>query len=284
MSQRARNFTFTWNNYPADHDATLRRLKGVKYCIYGKEVGKECGTPHLQGTIIYNSAKTESAVRKLMKGCHIEVCKYLHKSITYCKKEEDHTEWGEAPKSKQQIGEDERQRWTNIRIACEEDRMDDVDPKVRFNQHRACEHFRSIGSKKRKFEDTEEKMEWYCGPSGTGKSRKAREENPDAYMKMCNKWWDGYENHDVVIIEDFDSAHSVLNHHMKIWGDRYSFLAEHKGGARMIRPKKIIVTSNYHPEEIWFKSAELEPILRRFKVTRFGPMAHDVVNFVNPNK
>lgn len=273
MTQRARNFTFTWNNYPTDCETLLRAIK-TKYVIYGKEVGKE-GTPHLQGTIIFKNPRTEPQVRKLLTGCHIEVCKYLHKSIAYCKKDNDHTEWGEAPKTPQQIGTDEQQRWTDIRIACEEGRMEDVDPKVRFNQHRACEHFRSEGSKKRKLDDTEEKMLWYYGASGTGKSRKAREENPDAYMKMCNKWWDGYDDHEVVIIEDFDNAHSVLNHHMKIWADRYSFLAEHKGGARMIRPHKIIVTSNYHPNEIWFKNAELEPILRRFDIIRFGPKPHD---------
>jgi len=268
MTQRARNFTFTWNNYPTDCETKLRALKGVKYVIYGKEVGKE-GTPHLQGTLIYKSLKSEPQVRKDLPGCHVEICLYLEKSITYCKKEGQFTEWGIAPKSKQQQGEDERQRWIDIRIACEEDRMDDVDPKIRFNQPRICEYHRANGSKKRKLDDTEEKMEWYYGASGTGKSRKAREENPDAYLKMCNKWWDGYEDHEVVLIEDFDKKHDVLGHHMKIWADRYPYLAEIKGGAIKIRPKKIIVTSNYHPDEIWFTESDVEPIKRRFKVTRF---------------
>ena len=45
-------------------------------------------------------------------------------------------------------------------------------------------------------------------------------------------------------------------------------MVETKGGARKIRPKKIIVTSNYHPNEMRFKDAELDQILRRFKVTK----------------
>jgi len=263
---RARNFTFTWNNPPQDCEATLRALKGVKYAIYGRECGS---TPHLQGTIVFKNANTLAQAIKKLPGCHVEVCKALQASITYCKKDGDITEWGEAPKTNQQIGQDEQQRWKRIREACEAGNMDEVDDKVRFTMYKACEHFRSEGSKKRKLDDTEEKMEWYYGASGTGKSRKARTENPSAYLKMCNKWWDGYDDEEVVLIEDFDKKHDVLGHHMKIWADRYPFLAEVKGGARKLRPRKIIVTSNYHPNEIWFTDAELEPILRRYKITRF---------------
>lgn len=36
------------------------------------------------------------------------------------------------------------------------------------------------------------KGEWWYGPSGAGKSKTAREEHPDCYKKLCNKWFDGY--------------------------------------------------------------------------------------------
>lgn len=113
--------------------------------------------------------------------------------------------------------------------------------------------------------------EWYYGTTGTGKSLKARSENKGFYLKMCNKWWDGYLNEEVVLIEDFDKNHHVLGHHLKIWADRYAFPAEVKGSKVNLRPKKIIVTSNYHPQEIWANEPQtLEPILRRFKVSHFN--------------
>ena len=266
---RYRNFTITVNN-PTPED--VEKLETIKctYIVYGNEVG-ESGTPHKQGTIIFKNGKTLSAaIKSLPKRAHVEVCKHLFKSIEYCKKDGDFIERGEPPKTKEDQGNMEKERWANFISLAEQDRLEEIDPKDRVKHYRAAEYFRSEGAKKRRLEDTEERMEWYYGPSGTGKSRKARSENPAAYLKMCNKWWDGYADEDCVIIEDFDKRHDVLAHHLKIWGDRYDFLAEHKGGAKRIRPKKIIVTSNYHPKDIWVQVADLEPILRRFKCVHFG--------------
>ncbi len=263
-----RNFTITVNN-PTEEDVTLLDTIQCKYIVYGNEVG-ESGTPHKQGTIIFKSGKTLSAaIKSLPKRAHVEVCKDLHSSIAYCKKDGDIIERGTPPLTQKEKGNMEKQRWKHLREAAEEDRFEDINDRDRVHHYRALEHFRTQGAKKLKLADTECQHLWYYGTTGTGKSRKAREENPDAYLKMCNKWWDGYDNQECVIIEDFDVRHDVLAHHIKIWGDRYPFLAEHKGGARKIRPKKIIVTSNCHPKDIWMKVVDLEPILRRFKTIEF---------------
>lgn len=265
----SRRWCFTHNNYESTEWVDNLSEDLVQYVVCGKEIG-ESGTPHLQGFIVFKTNKRLSAVKKLHPTVHWEAAKgSAQQASDYCKKDGDYTERGILPKTRQQIGADEQERWRNIRLAAEEGRLDDIEEKERYKNLKLIKAHRFEALKKRKLDDTEEKHEWYYGEAGTGKSKKAREENPDAYLKMCNKWWDGYDDEEVAIIEDFDIEHKCLAHHMKLWGDRYPFLAECKGGVLKIRPRKIIVTSNYHPRDIWDRANDLEPILRRFNITQF---------------
>jgi len=103
----------------------------------------------------------------------------------------------------------------------------------------------------RKIADLDElDNEWVFGDPGVGKSRYARTLG-DIYNKSCNKWWDGYAGQDVVVVDDFGLDHKCLAYYIKIWADHYSYGAEVKNGKITIRPKRIIVTSNYTPAEIW---------------------------------
>lgn len=56
---------------------------------------------------------------------------------------------------------------------------------------------------------------------------------------------------------------------MKAWCDHYKFPAESKGQVIVIRPKKIIVTSNWSIEDIYPEPQNHEPLKRRFQVHHY---------------
>jgi len=265
QNSKVRNWVFTINN-PTEEPTELP--PGVRYLVFGREVGEQ-GTPHLQGFLVFQIAQRFSAVKAIFPTAHIEAAKgSFEQAADYCKKDGDFVELGVPPTSKRKKGEDEAERWSLAKKAAQEGRLDDVPDDIYLRYYRTIKEIKKDHMIVPSTLDTLD-SEWWYGKSGTGKSREAHTTYPGAYLKMCNKWWDGYQGQDVVVIEDLDAAHSGLAHHLKIWGDRYPFLAETKGGAVAIRPKKIIVTSNWHPADIWTDLESIEPIQRRFKIREF---------------
>lgn len=108
--------------------------------------------------------------------------------------------------------------------------------------------------------------EWHWGPPGVGKSYYVRHKYDTAYIKSNNVWWDGYNGEDVVIIEEMGPG-QIRAHHINQWADSYCFKADVKNGFIQIRPKKIVITSNFKIEECWEGNQDcIEAVKRRFIV------------------
>lgn len=58
-SFRSRKYVFTYNNYSEDSVENLKIYLNKHYIkwIFGEEIGKECGTPHLQGYMKFTNQK-----------------------------------------------------------------------------------------------------------------------------------------------------------------------------------------------------------------------------------
>lgn len=274
MSQ-SRNFSFTWNNYPDDHIALLDMIS-CKYLIYGREVAPTTGTKHLQGAIIFPSARRLPSVVKQLPGCHIEIARDIHQLIEYCKKEGDFIEKGTPPSTPRDKGLKEQARWDQARKAAQAGDFDAV-PSDIYIRCRHAIHAIAVANLRPPPDSDSTTGLWIHGPPGSGKSRLARELYPGIYDKPCNKWFDGYTE-GPILLDDFDLTHKALGHHLKRWADRYAFTAEIKGGTISIRPSKVVVTSNYSIQEIFGEDAVLaEAISRRFE-TRYLDLS-----FVFPN-
>lgn len=267
-----RKWCFTVNNYTdEDLDFIETFSPRCSYLAYSKEVG-ESKTPHLQGFFVCKSACTMTALKKSLPRAHLEVMKgSVDDSVAYCSKENPLEEFGTRPKG---AGQAEKKRWDLAWAAAREGRMDDIPSDIKYRYYRTTKEICKDHMQTPPDADGTTGL-WFYGASGAGKSRTARERYPGSYLKMANKWWDGYQDQETVIIDDVDTKHDCLGHHLKIWADRYAFLAETKGGAICIRPKLIIITSQYRIDEIWFDEETREALKRRFQVTRFGGISEE---------
>lgn len=298
---RGRAWRFTTNNYTDELITEIQNtgVNSAKYLCYGKEVAETTGTPHLQGFVYFENPKRFGEVVKCIPRSDVELAKHPHRMALYCKKgtqsheewekegekgpnygkDADVWEWGDLPMTDSQKGELGKrkmlERCEMIIKAVKEHRTQDLPADFMFHigcakkfvqQQIADEIHHSCV-----IMDGELTHEWIYGPSRTGKTRSAMEAHPDCYRKAKNKWWDGYANEDVVLIDDFGGRNVDLIDDLKEWSDRYPFMAEYKGGMMKIRPRKIIVTSNWHPSELFpNREKDLLPILGRFKLTYLG--------------
>lgn len=256
------------------------------YWVIGKEVAPLTGQKHLQCYFQFKDRQRRSTLARLIPCYWAPQSKNstADQAAEYCKKEGDFDSGGELKPVGQEAlaagrvrgGDANAERWKVARQTIENGDLKDLDDQIFVVHYGAVMNIRKANMKlppALEWVDGASPNLWLYGKSGCGKSRKARQIAPNAYSKMCNKWWDGYQGQEDVIIDDFDIEHKVLCHHLKIWADRYPFVMEVKTGAQGIRPRRIIVTCNWSPTEIWENEKDLEPILRRFKVTNMSPGA-----------
>jgi len=269
----SRNWVFTLNNY-TDDDLLMIRVACLSdpllYLCYGKEMGAN-GTPHLQGFIYRKNVISRASIVKFLPRAYLAFAnKPAIANIRYCKKQGNFTEFGTAPLTVKEKtvkgGEATKDKWLVIVKAAQANNLNVIaenEPQVYIQNYASLNRIAKDHMVKSTPLDNVCGY-WIHGEAGKGKSHIARLLFPAAYDKMANKWWDGYQKEENVIIDDFDTSHAVLAHHLKIWGDKYSFIAESKGGAMNIRPKFICITSQYTPMQIWNDVATLEAIHRRF--------------------
>lgn len=273
--QRARSWVWTLNNYTPEEVNSITAVGDscpkIAYLVFGQEIAPETGTPHLQGFVQFNNALSMAGIHDLMgfKRAHLIVKSgrsTFNEAIEYCTKDGVYSEFGTRPIDPKQKGEGERARWLKIIKLAKAGRGTDLAdefPGVYIRQYRTLLQITKDHLKMPLDIDGPGRVGvWIWGPAGTGKSRMARFNWPDAYKKQYNKWWDGYTGQENVIMDEMEKEGSMFGHHLKIWTDRYAFMGEVKGGNLAMRPKQFIVTSNYSIDDI-FQEPELNAAIKR---------------------
>lgn len=145
-----------------------------------------------------------------------------------------------------------------------------TDGDISFLQVRAYQAARSV--LELPYEHTGERGLWIYGPPRVGKSRIIREfatlNGYRLFSKGQNRWFDGYDGEELIMIDDYDQRGNGMDHLIKIWTDRYACAGEIKGSTVQLRHKVFAVTSNFTIDEIFKDVPEVtrEAIRSRFRV------------------
>lgn len=257
----SKRWCYTLNNYTDNEVEAAKKIECL-YHVFGYEEGDN-GTPHLQGFITFKGNKRLSALKKILSRAHWEVAKGTSaQAADYCRKDGNYWSTGTEPSPGKR---------TDLEVACE---MLKQGQSLLSVATECPTTFVKFGRGLRDLKLILDRPHtppglrgiWYWGPPGVGKSRRARDEYPTAYLKGQNKWFDGYNGESAIILDDLDT--NTLGHHLKIWADRYPCTGETKGGTVNLQHDVFVVTSNYPPSHFWPDDEEMQnAIERRFKIT-----------------
>lgn len=258
-TMKSRAWCLTVNNYTDDDVAVVTKISHeAAYAVVGIEKGDQ-GTPHLQGYMYFKTQRHFTALHKAIPRAHLEVAKAnAEKNTEYCTKEGNVLlQHGDMPKQGKR---------TDLEVAREAVKdgqcMRSIADTVSSLQAvRAAQTLFTLLEPVRSWKP---EVRWYYGPSGKGKTRTAHDWlGPDLYQPTNMKWWDGYDGHEHVLLDDFRPRQCDFVYLLRLL-DRYGMRVECKGGSRQLRARKIAITSIQSPETMmWFDEEPIEQLMRR---------------------
>ncbi len=236
------------------------------YLCYGKETCPKTNRSHLQGYIYFKNAKSFSAVKKLLPSQHLERSNgSTEDNVKYCSKEGIFKEFGARPS---QGARNDIHKIRDKITAGEFNIRDVVAEATSYQSVRMAEIVLKYFEPPRNWKP---EIHWYYGETGTGKTRDALAECTEPYICMeDNRWWEGYDAHEEVIIDDYRRDFCKFRTLLRLL-DRYEHRIECKGGSRQLRAKKIIITTPKSPVDTWEgrTSEDLQQLLRRIDIIRY---------------
>lgn len=265
---RGRFWCLTVNNpREGTADAPKPSWEYLQYYAYQLEQG-EGGTLHYQCFIAFNRTRTFRQVRLLCPRGHWEVRSgnsTNQQAIDYCTKEDTRVSgpWFYGQLLNERERTDIQRMYSMVKkgktdLDIQEEMVDcyvghlNAPTKLRNNL---------LEGSKRTEPPT---VKWFWGPTGSGKTRTAFEQYPDAYFKDMSdgKWWDGYAQQECVIFDDMRKDTFKFHELLRIL-DRYPLRVQMKGSSCQFNSKVIIITSCFPPETLYETREDVGQLLRR---------------------
>lgn len=265
-----RNWCFTLNNPTEDAPFEFSDIS-MNYLIYQKEAG-ENGTPHFQGYVQLKRGQRLSYMKKINAQCHWEPAKGSpEENKEYCTKEEgrlsEPVEFGSLSfQGKRSDLGAVVETIRNAKRPLEEVADNHPFEFIKYTKgiKELCNHHLE---KKTRGEFRNVDVSVYWGKTGTGKTRKAYEENKDCYIlrNEHTTWFDGYNGQETLIIDEFKNWIPITT--LLGYLDGYQLRLPIKGSFTYAQWTKVIITSNIDPNE-WYPNIDEEhksALFRRLK-------------------
>lgn len=262
MSTVVKRFVFTLNNYTEAEENEIYEFCEAKaqFAVVGRERGEE-GTPHLQGFINLIGRARFSAIKKVMPRAHLEQAKGTdQENLEYCTKEDPEPYILGEP---QTAGKRNDLKKTTEMILSNTPMSTVAQecPETFVKYSRGLRELAQTVQKPRDVNDPPTVI-WLHGEAGVGKTRLAYDQMPheQVYVKDGTSWWNGYENQQCILVDDFD-GHWPFRDFLRFL-DRYPYQGQIKGSYVQINSPIIIITCEFPPEHFWQGNA-LKQVTRR---------------------
>ena len=256
---RNRSWCFTINNFTeSDRFAVHLLFKKANYGICGEEIGVN-GTPHFQGYINLSTPLSLTVMKKSLPRAHLIIAQGTDKeNKEYCSKDNTNIyEVGEC-----RVGQGSRTdiKELALKIKSKELTLEDCMfeyPELYVRYSRSLEKMFNAIMEPR---SEPPNVYWLYGLAGTGKTRKCIDSHPSHYIKDGTPWWDGYNQQDAIIIDDFDN--NIPYRTLLRILDRYVYQGQVKGSYVQINSPNIYITCEHPPQYFW-QGNELDQVTRR---------------------
>ncbi len=260
--RRFRRFTFTINNWSNE---TLDGIAAIdyRYVIIGNEIGAEKGTPHLQGYIEMNVARTFTAMIKIFKKrAHLEVAMGTdEQNRLYCTK--DNLIYEDGTPAQQGARNDIKALKPAICSGKTIKEMIEDGDIINYQGLKFTESLMKYLEPKRNARVPPEVI-WCYGPAGSGKSYFAHleESKGGTFKPVSFKWWEGYDRQKIIILDELRGDFCKYHEFLKLI-DIYNIRVECKNGSRELNAQKFIITSSKSPYDMWCVDESQDQLLRR---------------------
>lgn len=254
-------WVFTYNNPDAEgftfQAQLINYFPKVSYLIFQKE---KITTPHFQGYVEFKTLHRLSQLKKFNPAIHWERrAGSQQDAIDYCSREtykgEDKGrvdgpwEWG----TKADTHQGQRNDLGRAVAALREGGIRQVAEEAPETLVRYSRGFTFLAGLTPPPKDPPE-VYLLFGPTNVGKTRRFFELEPDGWTSPVTDglWFDGYIGQEAALFDDFSGKYNKLGLAQLLRViDRYRVQLPTKGGFTWFNPKRIYITSNFHPLD-WY--------------------------------